>query len=274
MYTHDPRIMDLPCEPEDLVRVYRSMNMVKISLDDYSSEPCETYVVTSRIPGTAPGGEKGAAKGTDGANAQLQTHIVFYLEAPAVRAIFFYGGNPYPPGKRIEAESAAADMVEQMGAILEDTGWESISPAARVQWLSQEYLFRLGEKRPRPTGPRGGIGAVTPARKADLPPPRPAPVPAAGGLAQEVTGLETDFDALLDSAFFEGGKKSPAAVAATPVPPSPPPAKPSPLPAAPVEEPRPVPAPPAAAPPPSPPPASLIAGGAQARRACKFLSGF
>jgi hypothetical protein len=265
MYTHDPRITDLPCEPEDLVRVYRSMNMVKISLDDFTSEPCETYVVTSHAAGGTPGASPGPG-------ALLQTHIVFYLESPAARAIYSWSGNPYTINKRIEAESEAADMVEQMGAILEDTGWESISAAARVQLLSQEYLFRLGEKRPRPTGPGGGIGAVTPARKADPPPAPPPPPPpevappisVAAGVAHEVTGLETDFDALLDSAFFEGGRKGPAPLAAAPAPPPP----------TPVEKPRPAPAPPAAAAPSFPSPAIPVGGGAEARRACKFLSGF
>jgi hypothetical protein len=203
MFRHQPGVGSLPCEPEDLLKVCRSMNMVKLSIDDFVSEPCETYVVTSKAPGA--GGPAGL----------LQTHIVFYLESPAIRAVFSSDGNPYPAGKKIQVEGEAMEMVEQMGAILEDVGWEAMSPVARVQWLAQEYLFRLGEKRPRPDG--RGAGRAT---KGAAAPEPPAPGPAVA--AADAGEMESHFDALLDSAFFEPAERTGAAKAATPPPAAPP----------------------------------------------------
>ncbi len=233
MFKHQPGVAALPCGPSDLLKVLRGMNMVKLSIDDYVSEPCETYVVTSRASGAAAGG-------------LLQTHIVFYLESPAIRAVFSSDRNPYPAARRIEAEREAMEMVEQMGAILEDAGWEGMSPAARTKWLAQEYLFRVGEKRPRP-GERAAVPAA-----ADL-----AGVP--GADSKGGGELESHFDELLDSVFFEPSE-SPA-----------PPAKPRTAAAAEV------PSIPAVKPPlrvPSAGPDAGTGGESPARRTLKFLAGY
>ncbi len=252
MFQLEPQVIELPCSPEDLVKVYRSMNMVKISVDDFVSEPSEAYIVTSR----ASGG--------------LQTHIVFYLEAPAVRVLYGYDQNPYPPDLRITVEAEAADVVEQMGAILEDVGWDVLPASGRARWLAQEYLFRLGE----PKGRLGASASTSPSpRPPVLPSPRPAPLevspaelPSALGpdfarpaAAPPATSTPPSSAEALWEDMFGDAFTVPAGKPAVPAPPPPPAAPVPPPPVVPVAEleftldaPEP-PAPPVGAPPPSPP---------------------
>ena len=127
---------EVPFLPDDLVKVNRGMNMVKVSVGEHHSEPAEVYIATAR----------------DGGN--LSTYIVFYLTEPGVRALYGFDGNPYPPPRRIDVETEALEFVEEMGAILEDIGWETMSAENKMGWLSQQLLFspenELAEMDPEP----------------------------------------------------------------------------------------------------------------------------
>ncbi len=117
----DPQ--NLPYSGDSIVKVYRGMNMVNVSIGDFTSEPAEVYITTSSIEDS------------------LGTYIVFYLVAPETRAIYEYDNNPFPGDDRINVESEAKEFVEEMGVILEDIGWEAMNDQEKANWLEGQYLI-------------------------------------------------------------------------------------------------------------------------------------
>jgi hypothetical protein len=113
----------LPFGPEDIVKVHRGMNMVKVSVGEHLSEPSEVYIATIKD------------------EEKLSTNIIFYLIEPKVRTLYGFEGNPYVSSNRINIETEAREFVEEMGAILEDIGWESMSEEDQKSWLGQQFLF-------------------------------------------------------------------------------------------------------------------------------------
>jgi hypothetical protein len=118
----------LPFGPEDIVKVHRGMNMVKVSVGEHLSEPSEVYIATTKD------------------EEKLSTNIIFYLIEPQVRTLYGFEGNPYVSSNRINIETEAREFVEEMGAILEDIGWESMSEEDQKSWLGQQFLFPTQEE--------------------------------------------------------------------------------------------------------------------------------
>jgi len=118
----------LPFGPEDIVKVHRGMNMVKVSVGEHHSEPSEVYIATIKD------------------EEKLSTNIIFYLIEPKVRTLYGFEGNPYVSSNRINIETEAREFVEEMGAILEDIGWESMSEEDQKSWLGQQFLFPTQEE--------------------------------------------------------------------------------------------------------------------------------
>ncbi len=117
-------VENLPYSNQNIIKIYRGMNMVNVSIGDYTSEPSEVYITTSQE------------------GDELSTFIVFYLVNPASQAIYAYGGNPFQQEERISVELEAKEFVEEMGAILEDIGWEGMPEDEKALWLENQYLFR------------------------------------------------------------------------------------------------------------------------------------
>jgi len=118
----------LPFGPEDIVKVHRGMNMVKVSVGEHLSEPSEVYIATIKD------------------EEKLSTNIIFYLIESKVRTLYGFEGNPYVSSNRINIETEAREFVEEMGAILEDIGWESMSEEDQKSWLGQQFLFPTQEE--------------------------------------------------------------------------------------------------------------------------------
>ena len=126
MFEHLKDLQELPFQPGSIVKIHRGMNMIKVSVGGHQSEPSEVYIVTAE----------------DGAD--LVTYVVFYMVEPRYRAIFTYDQNPFESDRRIAVETEASEFVEEMGAILEDIGWESMPAEDREEWLGQQFLFGDG----------------------------------------------------------------------------------------------------------------------------------
>ena len=122
------QMQQLPFGPADIIKVHRGMNMVKVSVGEHISEPSEVYIAT------VIDGDK------------LSTNIVFFLVEPKVRTLYGFEGNPYESSNRIEVETEAREFVEEMGAILEDIGWETMSEEVKGSWLDQQFLFPAKEE--------------------------------------------------------------------------------------------------------------------------------
>lgn len=122
------QMQQLPFDPADIIKVHRGMNMVKVSVGEHLSEPSEVYIAT------VIDGDK------------LSTNVVFFLVEPKVRTLYGFEGNPYESSNRIEVETEAREFVEEMGAILEDIGWETMSEEVKGNWLDQQFLFPAKEE--------------------------------------------------------------------------------------------------------------------------------
>jgi hypothetical protein len=122
------QMQQLPFDPADIIKVHRGMNMVKVSVGEHLSEPSEVYIATV----------------TEG--DKLSTNVVFFLVEPKVRTLYGFEGNPYESSNRIEVETEAREFVEEMGAILEDIGWETMSEEVKGSWLDQQFLFPAKEE--------------------------------------------------------------------------------------------------------------------------------
>ncbi|UCF29935.1 MAG: hypothetical protein JSV26_07525 [bacterium] len=130
MYSLLGEYMELPIPMEDIVKIHRGMNQVKVSVGERMSEPSEVYIVTTE--------EKEGGK--------LSTYVVFYLEKLRRRIVYGYADLPFEPDRRIQVEAEAIEFVEEMGAIVEDIAWENLSDRDRSDWLANQPLYSSPEE--------------------------------------------------------------------------------------------------------------------------------
>ncbi len=124
MYELLPDVTTVPVSADSLKRVHTGMNKVRISVGDHVSEPSEVYIAT---------GDTGSG---------LETYIIFFMIEPAFHVVYGYDKNPYDPAGVKEAIEEAVDFVEEMGSILEEVPWETMSVEQRAAWTGKEALYR------------------------------------------------------------------------------------------------------------------------------------
>lgn len=116
-------IQSVPVDQDSLAMVHRGMNKVRVSVGDYISEPSEVYILTGQ------------------SNGNLESYIVFYLLGPGINLVYGCGQNPYPPELKEKVIDEAIIFVEELGSILEEIPWESMTPDQRSSWIENEILF-------------------------------------------------------------------------------------------------------------------------------------
>ena len=119
----------LPFAVEDIAKIHRGMNQVKVSVGEHMSEPSEVYVVTVE----------------EGGEGNLSTYVVFFLEEPGIRILYGHDDNSYDSDRRIQVEAEAIEFVEEMGAIVEDVAWENLGEQDREKWMGQQSLYGSAE---------------------------------------------------------------------------------------------------------------------------------
>jgi hypothetical protein len=124
MYELLSDVTTVPVSADSLMRVQTGMNKVRISVGDHISEPSEVYIAT---------GDTGSG---------LETYIVFFMIEPAFHVVYGYDKNPYDPAGVDEAIEEAVNFVEEMGSILEEVPWNTMSPEQRTAWAGKEALYR------------------------------------------------------------------------------------------------------------------------------------
>lgn len=116
-------VQSVPVDKNSLAMVHRGMNKVRVSVGDHSSEPSEVYIITGLY------------------NAELETYIIFYLLQPGIHVVYGYDQNPYSPALKQQVLEEATIFVEEMGSILEEVPWETMTPEQKSAWIEKEILY-------------------------------------------------------------------------------------------------------------------------------------
>ncbi len=120
-------VHSVPIDSDDLTGIHRGMNKVRVSVGDHVSEPSEVYIITGQ------------------ANGNLESYIIFYMLEPGIHVVYGCDQNPFAPTLKDEVLEAAIILVEEMGSILEEIPWETMTSDQRSAWIEKEILYRAPE---------------------------------------------------------------------------------------------------------------------------------
>ena len=116
-------IQTVPIDPDSLTMVHRGMNKVRVSVGEHSSEPSEVYIITGL------------------SNGNLESYIIFYMLEPGIHVVYGCDQNPFAPTLSEQVIEEAVIFVEEMGSILEEVPWETMTPDQRSAWVEKEILY-------------------------------------------------------------------------------------------------------------------------------------
>ena len=116
-------VQSVPIDQDSLAMVHRGMNKVRVSVGEHSSEPSEVYIITGRSSGN------------------LESYVIFYMLEPGIHVVYGCDENPYSPDRKEQIIEEAIVFVEEMGSILEEIPWETMTPDQRSAWVEKEILY-------------------------------------------------------------------------------------------------------------------------------------
>ena len=116
-------LQSVPIDPDSLTMVHRGMNKVRVSVGEHSSEPSEVYIITGQ------------------SNGNLESYIIFYMLEPEIHVVYGSDKNPFAPTLNEQVIEEAIIFVEEMGSILEEVPWETMTPDQRSAWVEKEILY-------------------------------------------------------------------------------------------------------------------------------------
>ncbi|MCJ7500222.1 hypothetical protein MUP29_08195 [bacterium] len=116
-------VQSVPIDQDSLAMVHRGMNKVRVSVGEHSSEPSEVYIITGRSSGN------------------LESYVIFYMLEPGIHVVYGCDENPYSPDRKEQIIEEAIVFVEEMGSILEEVPWETMTPDQRSAWVEKEILY-------------------------------------------------------------------------------------------------------------------------------------
>jgi hypothetical protein len=116
-------LQSVPIDPDSLTMVHRGMNKVRVSVGEHSSEPSEVYIITGQ------------------SNGNLESYIIFYMLEPGIHVVYGSDKNPFAPTLIEQVIEEAIIFVEEMGSILEEVPWETMTPDQRSAWVEKEILY-------------------------------------------------------------------------------------------------------------------------------------
>jgi hypothetical protein len=116
-------LQSVPIDPDSLTMIHRGMNKVRVSVGEHSSEPSEVYIITGQ------------------SNGNLESYIIFYMLEPGIHVVYGSDQNPFAPTLNEQVIDEAIIFVEEMGSILEEVPWETMTPDQRSAWVEKEILY-------------------------------------------------------------------------------------------------------------------------------------
>jgi len=118
-----PNVQKVPIDPDALMAVHRGMNKVRVSVGQHNSEPSEVYIVTGK------------------SNGDLETYIIFFMLEPGIHVVYGCDQNPYARALEEQVLEEATIFVEEMGSILEEVPWGTMTAFQRSAWVEKETLY-------------------------------------------------------------------------------------------------------------------------------------
>jgi hypothetical protein len=116
-------VQSVPIDQDSLAMVHRGMNKVRVSVGEHSSEPSEVYIITGQ------------------SNGNLESYIIFYMLEPGIHVVYGCDENPYTLDRKEQVIEEAIVFVEEMGSILEEIPWETMTPDQKSAWVEKEILY-------------------------------------------------------------------------------------------------------------------------------------
>jgi hypothetical protein len=129
-----PKVESVPIDQDSLAMVHRGMNKVRVSVGEHNSEPSEVYIITgwSKTP---------ASPGKSRLLENMETYVIFYMLEPGIQVVYGCDQNPYAPTLKEHIIEEAIIFVEEMGSILEEVPWETMTADQRSSWIEKEDLY-------------------------------------------------------------------------------------------------------------------------------------
>ncbi len=129
-----PKVGSVPIEQDSLATVHRGMNKVRVSVGEHNSEPSEVYIITgwSKTP---------ASPGKSRLLENMETYVIFHMLEPGIQVVYGCDQNPYAPTLKEHIIEEAIIFVEEMGSILEEVPWETMTADQRSSWIEKEDLY-------------------------------------------------------------------------------------------------------------------------------------
>lgn|GEM_PF-6279220 len=112
-----------PLEEKDIVQIHKGMSSLRVSVGEHISQPSEVYIVTGRQEDL------------------YQTFIIFFMIEPQVHVVYRFEENPYDPDRQEEVLGGAFQFVEEMGGIMEEIPFDTMSPENRLNLMDDLGLF-------------------------------------------------------------------------------------------------------------------------------------
>jgi hypothetical protein len=78
---------------------------------------------------------------TGQSNGNLESYIIFYMLEPGIHVVYGSDKNPFAPTLIEQVIEEAIIFVEEMGSILEEVPWETMTPDQRSAWVEKEILY-------------------------------------------------------------------------------------------------------------------------------------
>jgi hypothetical protein len=101
---------------------------------EHNSEPSEVYIITgwSKTP---------AGSGKSSLLENMEAYVIFYMLEPGIQVVYGCDQNPYAPTLKEHIIEEAIIFVEEMGSILEEIPWETMTADQRSSWIEKEDLY-------------------------------------------------------------------------------------------------------------------------------------
>jgi hypothetical protein len=127
-------VRSVPIDQDSLATVHRGMNKVRVSVGEHNSEPSEVYIITgwSKTP---------AGSGKSSLLENMEAYVIFYMLEPGIQVVYGCDQNPYAPTLKEHIIEEAIIFVEEMGSILEEIPWETMTADQRSSWIEKEDLY-------------------------------------------------------------------------------------------------------------------------------------
>ena len=116
-------VQSVPIDQDSIATVHRGMNKIRVSVGEHTSEPSEVYIITGQ------------------SNGNLESYIIFYMLEPGIHVVYGCDENPYALDRKEQVIEEAIVFVEEMGSILEEIPWKTMTPDQRNAWVEKEILY-------------------------------------------------------------------------------------------------------------------------------------